>query len=106
VSDLTAGQLVIRDDVAGSRYVALSDGVEVGELIYLRDEEILVASHTYVSAAAKGLGVGSALARHVVEEARTTGRGLLPLCHFVSGWMGKHPDSLDVLLPYTPPGQG
>jgi len=48
--------------------------------------------HTEVPPALRGNGVGSALARGVLEAARARGLKLAVQCDFVRAYMSKHPE--------------
>ena len=45
----------------------------------------------------KGMGVGSALARHVVAQAREKGFTIVPLCPFLKAQAERHADWDDVI---------
>jgi len=36
--------------------------------------------------------VGSTLARAVLDDARARSRTVVPICPFLSGWLGRHPE--------------
>lgn len=74
------------------RYEAYLDGERVGELAYARRGDLVTALHTEVSPEAEGQGVGGALARALLDDARAGERLVMPLCPFVSGWIDRHPD--------------
>ena len=46
-----------------------------------------------------GQGVGSAIARHVLDEARAKGQQVIPVCQFIAGWLRKHPEYVDIVQP-------
>ncbi|HYP70864.1 MAG TPA: GNAT family N-acetyltransferase, partial [Variovorax sp.] len=48
--------------------------------------------HTEVLEAFEGQGVGSALAKHVLAEARRQGKQVIPVCQFIAGYIRKHRD--------------
>ena len=53
---------------------------------------IVVYTHTKVEPAFEGQGAGSALARAAMEDARSKGRTVVPICPFLSGWLNEHPE--------------
>jgi predicted GNAT family acetyltransferase len=67
-------------------------GVLAGVLTYQVTGPIVVYTHTEVDAAFEGRGVGAELARTAMEDARSKGRTVVPMCPFVSGWLDKHPE--------------
>jgi predicted GNAT family acetyltransferase len=80
------------------RYEAYLDGKRVGELAYVRRENVVVALHTEVADAAAGQGVGGALARRLVDDAHAADRLIDPRCPFVAGWLKRHPEHADLVV--------
>ena len=81
-----------------SRYEARADGALAGFSEYQLTDELVVFTHTEVDPAFEGQGIGSALARAALDDVRASGeRSVLPLCPFISGWIGKHPDYADLV---------
>ena len=90
--------LTITDVPDEKRYEATNaDGERVGMVEYIRVPNLISFTHTEVSPAAEGQGVGSALARHVLDQARADGVKVQPLCPFIKGWIARHRDYFDVL---------
>lgn len=92
-------EIVKEDGDKRGRYVAVIDGHEV-ELTYskLGDSGNVIADHTGVPEELGGRGVGSALVRYLVEDARSGGFKIMPLCPFVNAQYQKHPEWSDVML--------
>ncbi len=88
------------EDAGGGRYVAMLDGVE-SELTFTRatrdGRKLMIIDHTGVPSVLSGRGVGLALVRRVVEDARAEGVRLVPHCSFVRVMMNRHPEWQDVL---------
>ena len=80
-----------------TRYAAYLDGDEIGELAFSRLGDVVTALHTEVAESAEGQGVGSTLARTFLDDIRSAGRRVVPLCPFVRGWLQKHPDYTDLV---------
>ena len=79
------------------RYAATVDGHEA-EMTYSRaGASLLIIDHTSVPDALRGRGVGEALVRRAVEDARAEGRRILPLCPFAKAQIARHPEWQDVL---------
>ncbi len=79
------------------RYVALVDGHEA-EMTYSRaGERLLIIDHTGMPDALRGRGVGQALVRRGVEDARAEGHLIMPLCPFAKAQIERHPEWQDVL---------
>tara|TARA_R110002073_G_scaffold104089_1_gene235492 strand:+ start:6957 stop:7265 length:309 start_codon:yes stop_codon:yes gene_type:complete len=85
----------------GGRYLAHVEGrSETGELTFKRlGEDRILVDHVGVPDALRGTGVGVALARHVVAEARAKGFTIYPQCPFLASQAGKNPDWADVIEP-------
>ena len=81
------------------RYVARVDGFdEASELTYSRASAAhIIVDHTGVPDSLRGQGIGAALAKRVVEDARTNGFELVPLCPFFKAQAARHPDWSDVV---------
>jgi uncharacterized protein len=47
----------------------------------------------------EGQGVGGAIARYALDDARARGLQVRALCPFIRGWMGRHPEYSDLLSP-------
>lgn len=80
------------------RYEARLDGELAGFAEYQLTDALVVFTHTEVDERFEGKGVGSALARFALDDVRAQGeRRVLPLCPFIKGWIGKHPDYTDLV---------
>lgn len=92
-------EIAREDGDTRGRYVAVIDGHEA-ELTYskLGDSGNVIADHTGVPEELGGRGVGSALVRALVEDARSGGFKIMPLCPFVKALYRKHPEWSDVML--------
>ena len=44
-----------------------------------------------------GLGVGSALARRVLDDARKAGESVIPRCPFIAAYIRRHPADRDLV---------
>lgn len=90
--------VVISHNPAQSRYEARIDDQLAGFAEYQMTDQLVVFTHTEVGDAYEGRGVGSALARYALDAVRAEGRRrVLPLCPFIKGWIGKHPDYTDLV---------
>jgi predicted GNAT family acetyltransferase len=67
-----------------------------GFMTYQLTGRVIVFTHTEVSPAYEGRGVGGALARAVMEDSRHRGRTVVPICPFLAGWLDKHPGYADI----------
>ena len=87
----------VRDDPERSWYEARVDGHRAGVAAYRLDDEVITFTHTVVEDAYEGRGVGSALARTALDDARARGLGVVPQCPFIAGWIERHPDYGDLV---------
>ncbi|MGQ7793284.1 GNAT family N-acetyltransferase [Faunimonas sp. B44] len=79
------------------RYVMRRDGA-TAELTYSRaGARMIIIDHTGVPDAFRGLGVGEALVRRAIEDARAEGRTVIPLCPFAKAQIERHHEWQDVL---------
>lgn len=94
MSELT----VLREDgETGGRYSARVDGHKA-EMTYSRAGATrIIIDHTEVPAALKGRGVGKALVKAAVEDARKEGFKIIPLCPFAKAVLERTPEWRDVV---------
>ena len=81
------------------RYEAVIGSALAGICEYNLLKGAIMFTHTEVMEAYEGKGVGSALARHVLDEARASGLQVIPVCQFIAGWIRKHPEYIDIVQP-------
>jgi predicted GNAT family acetyltransferase len=79
------------------RYVLRVDGHEA-EMTYSRaGERLVIIDHTSVPDALRGRHLGEALVKRGIQDARTEGRKIIPLCPFAKALISRHPEWHDVL---------
>ncbi|MFC5662140.1 GNAT family N-acetyltransferase [Kitasatospora misakiensis] len=88
--------VTIRDAEGAGRFEAWVDGDLAGFAEYLRSDELVVYPHTIVEPAHEGQGIGGALARAALDDARARGLAVLATCPFIKGWMLRHPEYIDL----------
>jgi predicted GNAT family acetyltransferase len=86
-----AGEVTVADAPQSNRYEARIDGDLAGFAAYLRTPELIAFVHTEVEDAYEGRGVGSALVRGALDDARAKGLRVAAICPFVAGWIERHP---------------
>jgi len=84
------------DNTARSRFELDADG-HLAFSNYKRDDGVLTVLHTEVPKELNGRGIGSALARGLLDTARAQGLKIRPICPFVKGYIDKHPEYRDLL---------
>ncbi len=93
-----AGQMDIRFNDGRQRYeVQLGD--QVAFLTVRRSPGLWELPGTVVPGEFSGKGVGSALVRHVLSEARAQGVQVSPQCPFISTWINRHGQDADLVHP-------
>lgn len=80
----------------GHRYRALLGGTEVGysEVDPISTDGLLI-KHTETSPAFEGRGFGGRLVRHILEDARRQGRGVIPVCPYASAYIKQHRELME-----------
>jgi predicted GNAT family acetyltransferase len=86
---------LVTDNVAEQRF-ELSTGAGVAFSEYALRGDVLEVRHTEVPPELEGQGIGSQLARGVLEHARARGLQVLPRCPFVAAYMRRHPEFDDL----------
>jgi predicted GNAT family acetyltransferase len=93
----SAPTLEIRDNPERHRFEAdLGDGsFAIAE--YALPAGKIMFTHTEVPRAHEGKGIGSALIRHALSEARRRQLKVIPICPFFAAYMHKHAEVQDLL---------
>lgn len=84
-----------------SRYELNVDS-QVAIADYKRRDGALLFTHTQVPAALKGQGIGSKLIGGALQDARSKGLKVVPLCAFVAAYLERHPEEQDLLAVDAP----
>lgn len=96
---MTELNIKVTENGSKGRYVAQPDpeGPEA-ELTYSRaSQKLIIVDHTGVPDVYRGQNIGLALVQRAVEDARTGGYKILPLCPFAAAQFRRHADWSDVL---------
>lgn len=80
---------------AEQRYELTEDG-QTAVLAYDVEKGMLSLNHTVVPPALEGRGIGSKLARFALDEARDSGKKIIPRCSFVVTYLERHPEYASV----------
>ncbi|MCZ7414515.1 GNAT family N-acetyltransferase [Streptomyces sp. WMMC897] len=79
-------------------------GDRVAAVVAYRDTgRVRELIHTQVDAEFEGQGVASALARGALDELRAEGLLVRPTCPYVTGWIKRHAEYLDMVEPQAKP---
>lgn len=80
-------------DVPDAGQYELHDGdTTIGFAKYSDRGDGRVFMHTVVDSAYEGQGLGSRLARFVLEDASASGKRIVPLCPFIAAYLKRHHD--------------
>ncbi len=86
-----------RDDSENHQYLAEQDGEIAGLAVYhIRGDRYLFV-HTEVKEEFEGRGIGTELARHALDDVRSKGKLIVPVCPFIAAWLKRHPDYQDMV---------
>lgn len=90
--------ITLSEEGAKGRYEARVAGKDgVGELTYSRiAANKIIADHTRVDDSLRGTGVAKALVERLVDDARSEGFTIVPLCSFVRAQSDRRPEWADV----------
>jgi uncharacterized protein len=87
----------IGKDSARDRYELRVDGEVIGELDYTREGDSLAITHTGVRRSHRGRGLAGELVDFALRDIREAGLGVLPYCSYVSDYIRRHPEHLDLV---------
>jgi predicted GNAT family acetyltransferase len=79
------------------RYEITADGETAGFAEYILTDDLITFTHTEIDPAFEGRGLGGALVREALDDVRSRGLKVLPLCPFVKGWIQRHRDYADLV---------
>ncbi len=99
-SDAASPDVAVADVPAASRYEGrVADGADLALACYRLDGRSMTFTHTEVPPAFEGRGVGSALVRHALDDARRRGLSVVPMCPFVAEFIRRHDEYADLVAP-------
>ena len=78
----------------GRYYIVHPDG-ESALTYSIMSPKLVIADHTEVAEGHEGEGIGLILLRQFIEDARSNGFRIVPLCPYVNAQRRKHPEWAD-----------
>ncbi|SEQ42112.1 hypothetical protein SAMN05216548_104229 [Faunimonas pinastri] len=91
-------EIRLEETGSGGVYVLRPEAGEAARMTFSRaGDHLIVIDHTEVPEAFRGQGIGLKLVQRAVEDARRSGRKIIPLCPFARAQFQRHPDYSDVL---------
>lgn len=97
MTELDDRQVSFRDEPDDHRYVVVVDGEIAGMAVYhLRGGRHFFV-HTEVSDEYSGMGLGTKLVRYSLEDVRSQGGKLVPICPFYVAYLKRHNEYDDLI---------
>jgi predicted GNAT family acetyltransferase len=87
----------VRNDPEAHRYEIREGDRLLGIAAYQHRGSTLVMTHTEVDQDSGRSGLGGTLVRGALDDVRSQGFKVVPLCPFVRGWIDRHPDYADLV---------
>lgn len=88
---------ISRNDERG-RYEVRDGDTLLGFAMFREEPGHVVFTHTVVKPEYEGRGIGSELARHVIEATIADGRAIVPECPFIAAYLEGHPEYADSVV--------
>ena len=86
----------VTDNAAKHRYELNVDG-HIAFVEYQLSPGVIDLVHTFVPKELGGRGIGSILAKGVLDSVRSRDLKVIATCPFIAGYIGKNPDYADLL---------
>ncbi len=94
---MTMSPVEVRSNEAMLRYELIDDDLVVGFISYMLRDERYWLIHTEIDQARQGSGLSSLLIRSTLDDLRSKGVLIVPICPLVVSWIGDHPDYQDLV---------
>ncbi len=94
--------LTVTDVPEQHRYEARDGDDVAGFAVYQLSDKLIVFTHTEVEPQYEGQGVGGRLVQAALDDVRSRGLRVLPLCPFAKSWISQHPDYADLIYGAPP----
>lgn len=65
---------------------------DVAVVQYRMNDDTMIITHTIVPTKYEGIGVGSRLAKHILDFALNNDFQVIPRCWFIAGYIERHPE--------------
>lgn len=87
----------VNDNPSHERYDVLQEGMLAGFAQYRKSGGLIAFIHTEVDQQFEGKGLGTALIKGALDDARAQSLHVLPFCPFVRGYISRHGEYLDLV---------
>jgi predicted GNAT family acetyltransferase len=91
--------LTLTDDTGAGRYELRIDGALAAIEEYTLEDGVISFNHTEALEGFEGTGAARQLAERILDEVRTRGLQVLPVCPYLSSFIAKHPEAYLELVP-------
>jgi uncharacterized protein len=91
--------LQLSDNATAQRYEARIGERVVAYIEYRPSGEARMLTHTEVNGDVEGQGVGSAIVKFALEDIRSKGERVVPMCPFVAAYMQRHREYVELVHP-------
>lgn len=91
--DACMDEFTFSNNHAAHRYELLRGGVVAAHADYKLQDAAVVLTHTEVQPGNEGKGLGSKLAKFVLDDLRQRGVKIVPQCEFLAGYIARHPQA-------------
>jgi uncharacterized protein len=85
-------RIAVADRPDRGQYEIELDGERVGRVTYRLADGMITFRHTEIDPSVGGRGLGSALVRFALDDARARGLTVIPRCPFVAAFIVRHPE--------------
>jgi hypothetical protein len=92
-----ADAVVVVDVPEARRYEVRVGGTVAGFTAYRPVQGRIIFTHTEISPDYEGRGLGSRLAAGALDDVRSRGLLVTPLCPFIAAYIGRHPEYADLV---------
>ena len=90
-------ETAIQKNPVQSRYELIIEDTVAAVVEYLDKDDYVELTHTEVDPSHEGEGLGSQLARAVLDSLRNDGRALVPSCPFIRRYLQRHTEYVDLV---------
>ncbi len=94
---MSAQGTLVRDAPQRNRYELVMGERVVGFADYFLDGQVITVPHVEVEPAARGGSLGSLLVRSMLDDVRSRGLSIRPLCPFVRVYIRGHEEYADLV---------
>lgn len=89
----------VRDDLEEGAFVIEVDGIRAGKADYRISDGRVIFTHTEISDAFSGRGLGSRLARYALDDVVRRELLIVPRCPFIAAYIRRHPEYQEMVDP-------